>query len=76
MDQVLPMAEDEVRVIDTPGQNEAGPLMVGVVPPPVTVCVREAAALEQPPLEPVTVYVVVTVGATVMVRVVAPVDQR
>jgi hypothetical protein len=30
VDQRLPVAEDDVSVIDAPGQNAAGPLMVGV----------------------------------------------
>ena len=76
VDQVFPVAEDDVRVIEVPGQKVAGPLIVGAVPPALTVWVQEPAALEQPPLAPVTVYVVVTAGLTVMVRVVAPVDQR
>ena len=30
VDQRFPVAEDEVNVIDVPGQNDAGPVMVGV----------------------------------------------
>ena len=42
-----------------------------------TVRVYDAGALGQPtPLKPVARYVVVAAGASVMLRVVAPVDQR
>ena len=75
VDQRFPLAEDDVSVMDVPGQNVAGPLMVGVTAA-LTVCVQEARALEQPPFVPATVYVVVADGLTVMVCVVAPVDQR
>jgi hypothetical protein len=30
VDQTLPVAAEDVRVIELPGQNEVGPLMVGV----------------------------------------------
>jgi hypothetical protein len=75
VDQVFPVAEDEVSVMEVPGQNVAGPLMVGIVAA-LTVCVQKAAALEQVPFEPVTEYVVSVNGLTVIVWVVAPVDQR
>ena len=54
VDQVFPVAEDEVRVIDVPGQKVAGPVMVGAVPA-LTVWVQEPAGLEQPPFETLTV---------------------
>jgi len=55
VDQRFPVAADEVRVIGTPGQNEAGPLMVGVTPPPFTVRTKEPTGLEHAPFAPVTV---------------------
>jgi hypothetical protein len=30
VDQVLPVVADDVRVMDVPGQKDAGPLIVGV----------------------------------------------
>ena len=30
VDQRFPVADEEVRVIEVPGQNEAGPVIVGV----------------------------------------------
>jgi len=54
VDHVLPVAAEDVRVIGTPGQNDAGPVMVGVTPPPLTVCVQDATGLEHAPFAPLT----------------------
>ena len=42
----------------------------------LTVCVQLPGELVHPAFVPLTVYVAVTEGETVIVRVVAPVDQR
>jgi hypothetical protein len=45
----LPVAEEEVRVIVVPTQNEAGPLMVGVAGVGLAVTAYRAEVAEQPP---------------------------
>jgi hypothetical protein len=75
VDQTLPVAEEEVRVMGVPGQNEAGPLMVGVVAAALAVTALAADVAEQPaPL--VTVTVNDPAVETVIDCVTAPVDQR
>ena len=32
VDQLFPVAKEDVSVIEVPGQNVAGPLMVGIAP--------------------------------------------
>jgi len=49
VDQTLPVAEDEVSVMVVPGQNEAGPLMVGVAGAGLEVTAKAADVAEQPP---------------------------
>ena len=68
-------------MIDAPAQLGLTPavcVMTGVAGTALTVCVQLPGALLllQPTFVPLTVYVVVTEGETVIVRVVAPVDQR
>ena len=58
-----------------PAPTTAGAVMTGVAGTGLTVCVQLPAALVHPAVVPVTVYVVVVAGETVIVRVVAPVDQ-
>jgi hypothetical protein len=48
VDQRLPVAEDEVRAIVVPGQNEAGPLITGVAGAGLAVTANAAEAAEQP----------------------------
>jgi hypothetical protein len=57
VDQRLPVAEDDVRVIVLPGQNEAGPLMVGVVATAGLAVTAKAADVALQPLAFVTVTV-------------------
>ena len=68
-------------VMDVPAQLGLAPavcVMTGVGGIGFTYCVQPPGALLllQPVIVPVTVYVVVVAGETVIVRVVAPVDQR
>ena len=49
VDQRLPVAEDEVRVIVVPGQKEEGPLIVGVVAAGLAVTANAPEVAEQPP---------------------------
>ena len=77
VDQLFPVAEDEVNVTLPPEQNVSGPpaLMVGVAGVGFTVTVVPAEAGDvQPPVVCVTVYVPEV--ETVMDCVVAPVDHR
>jgi len=74
VDQTLPIAEDEVRVIEVPGQNEAGPVMVGVAGGAFAVTAKAADVAEQP-LALVTVTEYEPAAETVIDCVVAPVDQ-
>jgi len=48
VDQTLPVADDEVSVIVLPVQNDAGPLMVGVVTAGLAVTAKAAEVAEQP----------------------------
>ena len=48
VDQRLPVADDDVRVIELPAQNELGPLMVGVGGTGFTVRTKAAEVAEQP----------------------------
>jgi hypothetical protein len=59
-----------------PAPTADGAVMTGVAGTALTVSVQLPAELVQPAVVPLTVYVVVTEGETVIVRVVAPVDQR
>jgi hypothetical protein len=75
VDQVLPVADDDVSVIVVPAQNELGPLIVGVGGAGFTVTTNAADVAVQP-----FAFVTVTVNdpavETVIDCVVAPVDQR
>lgn len=75
VDQVFPVADEDVKVTELPEQNVVGPLavMVGVAGSGLTVTVVAAETEEHDPLETVTVYEPLAV--TVMDCVVAPVDQ-
>jgi hypothetical protein len=75
VDQRLPVADDDVSVIEVPAQNELGPLMVGVGGAGFTVTANGAEVAEQP-LAFVTVTVNEPAAETVIDCVVAPVDQR
>jgi hypothetical protein len=48
VDQRLPVAEEEVRVMVLPGQTKVGPLMVGVAGPLPAVTTKGAEVAEQP----------------------------
>jgi len=48
VDHLLPVAEDEVRVIVVPGQNEVGPLMVGVAGAGLAVTTKGAEVAKHP----------------------------
>jgi hypothetical protein len=75
VDQVLPVADEEVKTTLPPVQNVVGPpaVMVGVAGIGFTVTIVPADAADiQPPLVTVTVYVPAVV--TVIEGVVAPVD--
>jgi hypothetical protein len=66
-------------VIDVPVQLGFAPevcVITGGAGTVLTVCVQLPAELVHPPFVPLTVYVVVARGETVIVRLVAPVDQR
>ena len=74
VDQMLPAAADDVSVMVVPGQNEAGPLMVGMAAAGLAVTAKAAEVAEQPPaLVAVTEYE--PAAETVIDCVVAPVDQ-
>ena len=75
VDQSFPVADEDVRVIDVPGQNEAGPVMVGVAGGAFAVTAKAADVAEQP-LTLVTVTLYEPAADTVIDCVVAPVDQR
>jgi molybdate-binding protein len=75
VDQRFPIADEDVRVIDVPGQNEAGPVMVGVAGGALAVTAKAADVAEQP-LTLVTVTLYEPAAETVIDCVVAPVDQR
>lgn len=57
VDQVFPVGDEEVKVMDPPAQNEPGPLpaIVGTGGVGFTVTVVAADVEEQEPLETVTV---------------------
>jgi hypothetical protein len=74
VDQRLPVAAEEVRVIVLPAQNELGPLMVGVVGAAFAVTTKGADVEGQPPAVTTTVYEPAV--DTMIDRVVSPVDQR
>jgi hypothetical protein len=66
VDQRLPVAEDEVKVIAVPSQeSKAGPLMVGVATAGFTVTMKGAEVAWQPPAL-VTVTLYEPAAATVM----------
>ncbi len=48
VDQVLPVAADDVSVIVLPAQNELGPLIVGVAGAGLTVTAKAADVAAQP----------------------------
>ena len=75
VDQRLPVAADEVRVMVVPGQNDDGPLMVGVAAAGFAVT-RNGAELVEQPLASLTVTLYEPAVETVIDCVVAPVDQR
>ena len=75
VDQRLPVAEDEARVMVVPAQNDAGPLMVGVAGAAFAVTAK-AAEVALHPLALVAVTVNEPAAETVIDCVVAPVDQR
>jgi hypothetical protein len=54
VDQRLPLAADDVRVMVVPGQNAVGPLMVGVGGAGLAVTRNGADAVEQPAAVTVT----------------------
>jgi hypothetical protein len=74
VDQRLPVADEEVRVIEVPGQKAAGPLMVGVGTAGLAVTAKAVDVALQP-LALVTVTVNEPAADTVIDGVVAPVDQ-
>jgi hypothetical protein len=77
VDQTLPVAADEVNVIVLPGQNDEGPLIVGVGGTGAALSVTTYGAdVAVQPLASVTVTVYVPPAVTVIDCVVAPVDQR
>jgi hypothetical protein len=73
VDQRLPVAADEVSVIEAPGQNEAAPVIVGVAGAALAVTANAAEVAEQPAAV-VTVTVKEPAAETVIDCVVAPVD--
>ena len=75
MDQRFPVREEEVRVTVAPGQNVAGPLMVGVAGAAFAVT-TEGAEVALQPLTSVTVTVNEPAAETVIDCVVARLDQR
>jgi hypothetical protein len=75
VDQRLPVADDEVRVIDVPGQKVPGPLMTGVAGAAFTVTLKVLLVAEHP-LALVTVTLYEPAAETLMDCVVAPVDHR
>jgi hypothetical protein len=75
VDQRFPVADDEVSVTVLPGQNEAGPLMVGVAGRGFCVTRNGADVAAQPPAS-VKVTVYDPPAETAIDCVVAPVDQR
>jgi len=48
VDQRFPVADDEVRVVEPPAQNELAPLMTGVAGGAVTVTAKAPEVAEQP----------------------------
>jgi hypothetical protein len=48
VDQRFPVADEDVRVIEVPGQNEAGPVIVGAAGGALAVTAKAAEAAEQP----------------------------
>ncbi len=64
-----------VSTVEPPGQTLSTPVMIAVGPKD-TLTVAEAGGLAQPLPLTITVYVVVELGLTVMLGVVAPVLQR
>ena len=75
VDQRFPVADDEVRVIVRPAQNDVGPLMVGVAAAGLDVMATAADVALQPPAF-VTVTLYEPAVETVIDCVAAPVDQR
>jgi hypothetical protein len=75
VDQRLPVADEEVRVMVAPPQREVGPLMMGVAGSGLTLT-TVAAEVAWQPLALVTVTLYEPDAETVMDCVVAPVDQR
>jgi uncharacterized protein with GYD domain len=75
VDQVFPVAEEDVNVIEPPAQKVVGPLevMIGVAGNGFTVTIVAADVAEQDPLETVTVYEPLV--ETVIDWVVSAVDQ-
>ena len=75
VDQVFPVADEEVKITDPPAQNVVGPpaVIVGVAGSGFTVMVVTADVAEQDPFETVTLNVPLVV--TVIDCVVAPFDQ-
>ena len=65
VDQRFPVADDDVRVIVAPGQNDAGPLIVGVGTTGLVATTLAAEVAEQP-LALVTVTVKEPAAATVI----------
>jgi hypothetical protein len=62
-----------VRVTDVPAQMEDADAVMTTSGDEVTVMVLDAVPEQFAPLEPVTLYVVVELGVTVILAVVAPV---
>ena len=75
VDQRLPVSDDDVSVIDLPGQNELGPEMAGVAGPAAALTVYGTEVAWQP-FASVTLTVYVPAAVTTIACVVAPVDQR
>ena len=75
VDQRLPVAEDEVSVIEAPAQIAPGPVIVGVAGTGLEVTSLAAEVVWQP-FASVTVTVYEPAAETVIDWVVAPVDQR
>ena len=75
VDQRFPVVDEEVRVIELPGQKLLGPLMIGVAGAGFTVTLNGMVVAEQP-LALVTVSVYPPAAETLIDCVVAPVDQR
>ena len=75
VDQTFPVVADDVSVMEVPGQNVLGPLMIGVAGAAFTATLNGMVVAEHPAAL-VTVNVYAPPAETMIDCVVAPVDQR